>query len=136
MAGYILPVIAKTVIDFSSLAIGATQEYSLAEQVALTHWREATLVVTVRSHTLAGGSGTITIGARGQSRSAEDPGLDFVDTSVFYNVVLNSGTAATAFVVCPLNVDHPMVKVVAQGNRLASGTLQAIVSIYLAVKDG
>ena len=116
MAGYTISAVPKRTVDFAGLDAGLTQQLILADRVDLLQWREATMLVNVYSHSLASGAGTLRIIAFGQSISADDPSLDFIDSANVFAVTLNGSTPSPAYL--PLGkLFHPMVRVVAEGTE-------------------
>jgi len=135
MGGSVKSLIEERVVDFGGVPSGATQELILADAVEFIEWAEVSLMFRIHGHSLASGAGTIAIGAYGQSISADDPSLTFLDTATsFYFVTLASGTPTMAYFVVG-NVNHPVVRLVARGTRSAIGALNATISIEASVKD-
>lgn len=134
MAGYTMSAVPKRTVDFAGLGAGLTQQLILADRVDLLQWREVTMLVNVYNHSLASGAGTLRIIAFGQSISADDPSLDFIDSTNFFAVSLNSATPSPAYI--PLgDLFHPMVRVVAEGTRTGTGALNVTVGVDFSVKD-
>lgn len=140
MAGYLIPLISKRLVDFSTLAIGNSQTSVLADRVDTLHWREVTLRVRVHQHTLATASGTIIIGVLPQSWTSEEPNMAFLGPPVRESLI-DSGTPSPAFMVgdVPTFGDRavlgPLARIVAVGQRTQVGALRAILSLDFVVKD-
>jgi hypothetical protein len=140
MSGFVLPVLPKRVVDFTTLVTG-TEDLILADRVPLLHWRELTLRMQISDHSLSGGSGTIKIIVIPQSWTAEDPGVQFLSTSTTIAATLGSTTPNPAFLSAPLTtigggaVIAAMARIVAQGNRLAAGAINATLSMAFSTKD-
>jgi hypothetical protein len=137
MTGYIKHVSSKRTVDFATVASGQLQELLIEDRIDNLHWREATLVVRVYSHSLASGAGTISVGAYGQSVSAQDPSVEFIDTSAFYAVTITGSTPTPALLITPplTNILYPVVRLVARGTRTATGALTATFSVDISAKD-
>jgi hypothetical protein len=134
MAGSVISAVRKRLINFASLGSGASQELVLADMVNVFGWRESTMLLRIHSHNIAAGAGTITIHARAQSVSAEDPGLEFVDRVTGASEVLNNLTPSPGLLLMyPLIT--PLVHISAVGNRTAAGGLSATISIEFSLKD-
>lgn len=139
MAGYIIPLVSKRVVDFSTLQVGGTQTAILIDRVDTLHWRQLTVVTRVHQHSLASGAGTITIQLIPQSWTREEPGLAFLG-DVISQTLIDASTPNPAF----LSQGVPtygavclaaMTRVVAVGARTAPGLMTAALSLEFSVKD-
>lgn len=141
MAG-IIQAVPKRTVDFATLAVGATQDIVLADEVNLPLNLEMSLGVRVHNHTLTSSAGTISIMAVPQLWTPEDPGLALVSTvPAGPPVVINGNTPSSTY--CPRflrtvgsNCVGPMTRVVARGSRTAAGALSATVSVDITAKAG
>lgn len=142
MSGLLFPLLPKTNITFDRISVGDQQLIVLVDRINLIHWREATMQVNVHSHTLTGPSDSITIGLRNQSVSEDDPAISFTDRDGSFLV----GLAVTSFDVPPRYIPlyltgpgvyqlGPMAQLVALGSRQSSGSVSALVSVDLSLKD-
>jgi len=141
MVGYTIECLPKTSVDFSGMAFPIVpQEVVLADQIGLLHWGEVTMAVRVHSHTLGAGTGTIVIGVYQQTVSDDDPGKTFLGLPGICSIALTSATPSPAYLTVSLNASFgsspTMIRLVAQGFRLALGSLAATISIELSVKEG
>jgi hypothetical protein len=134
VVGYVTPCVSKRFISFDTLAVSQSQEIILADRIERLQWSEAIVMVRVYSHSLAGGSGTITIGTYPESFSAQDPGMQFLDRSFFQSVTINGATLNPAYLTFAAS-EGAMIVIVAQGARSAAGALNATVSIDVSFKD-
>jgi len=142
MSGYVIPIVDKRILDFSTLATSATQTIVLADRVDVMRWAELTLCVRIHAHSLAGGSGEIRVRASPQSCSAEEPGTIFVDTaSIAAEIVIDSTTPQPAFLLSPINVlgtvncMSDLAYIHVQGSRLDAGSISATMSVEISAKD-
>ncbi len=145
MPGYILPALPKRVVDFATLATGSTEDLILADRIPLLHWRELTLRMQISSHSLGpggSGAGTIKIIVIPQSWTQEDPGVQFLSTSTTIAATIDNSTPTPpTFLTAPLvtigsgPVIAAMARIVAQGNRTATGALNATLAIDFSTKD-
>jgi hypothetical protein len=139
MALNVVKCFPKKVIDFG--ASGASQEIILADRMSLLAWREATLQLRVHSHSLAGHLNSISVNAYGQSISAEDPGLTFLETSSIASVLISPSTASGTLFNLDLGSDGslyfapPLVRITAAYTRADSGTIAATLSADLSLKN-
>ncbi len=78
MSGDIIRLVPKRVVDFSTLAIGSSQDLVLADRIDLTPWSDITMLARVHTHSLSNGAGSISILALPDGHTNEDPGLNWV----------------------------------------------------------
>jgi hypothetical protein len=139
MTGYIISGFPKQTVNFG---VGTgPQEFVLADQVDILHWREATLQVWVHSHTLAAHGNTIQISVFGQSVSEDDPGLQFVYRSEMAQATIDQNSGSPSFFTLDIGQSGsmyfapPMVRVVAAFTLNDSGTIMATLSGNVSVKE-
>jgi len=138
MAGYIIPVVPKRLIDFGVLPNGSTQDLILADRIELLHWREVNLTVQVHQHAVAGG-GSITIIAIAQSWTSAEPETTFLG-SEFQAGAITSSTVSPTLITFSLamggtNCMTALARVIARGVGAGAASLRAVVTVEFAVKD-
>jgi len=136
----VLPAFPKRLINFATLAVGATEDVIIADRLPLIHWRELTMLVHVHDHSLISGAGTIQIRAAAQSWTGEDPTLQFVSSSAVWTATLSSTTPNPTYQTVPIattgtNCLGAMVRLFARGNRTGAGALNATISVDFSSKD-
>ena len=146
MDGEIIQVVPKRNLDFTTLGVGDTQQVVLADRVDIVQWREVTMMVMVHNHSLANGAGTINIWATPESRSAEDPGLTFLYTSVTPGTLIDGSKPSPTYLTKALAGFNAgfggvinfgdMLRVMATGSRVAAGAITATISVNISGKDG
>jgi hypothetical protein len=140
MTGYVIPCVPKRSVTFA-MTNGTSNEVILADRVELVHWREITMMFRVHSHTLGGTPNTIQLGVYAQTHSGDDPGLLFIDPESITTVSLNQNTPTGALLELPFqdwnNAPYhaPMLRVVAQATKTATGQLSAVITADISVKD-
>jgi len=132
-----MSVVPKLALDFTALASG-TLEMVLADRIQLIPWRELELKVRVHSHNLTG-SNTITVNVYPQSWTDEEPGIQFVSSTVTASAQITASTLSPG----ELDVTIPtlasnavagMIRITAAGTRAGAGTMQAQLSIEVTGK--
>src|SRR5438128_2129380 len=91
------------VLNFNGLPIGATQEVVLADRVDILNWLEITPMLRVHTHSLSGGVGSIVIGMYGQSLSAQDPGMFFLNKNIPLLITLDSSVPKPGYLAVPFS---------------------------------
>jgi hypothetical protein len=137
MAGANIKCLAKNTIDFSTVAVGFTQEIVLRQAVPTIQWREATFMVRVYAHTLAGGTNTVLFGEFPQSVSTDDPGVVFLDpTGATTTCLVSASTPAPTILTAPaIFTAPPTVQLYAIASRFGSGQISVTFSIDICGKD-
>jgi hypothetical protein len=136
VSGDVISLVPKRLVDFSMLPLGATQDLVLADRVDLRAWPGVTMLARVHSHTLGNGAGTIVIFALPIGHTFEDPGVNFVGSLVPPSqAVINSTTPSPGYLTSAALSIGPQARIVARGTRAAAGSMQATVSVDLAVAD-
>jgi hypothetical protein len=139
MRGMNWPVLAKRLVDFSTLATPGGQEIVLVDRIELVRWRELSLKIRVHSHTLTG-TNTIAINVYPQSWTSEDPGMQFVAgvaaTTSFGASSLSPGEIDLTVPVLGTNNIAGMARITASGSRNGVGTMQATLSMEFSSKLG
>jgi hypothetical protein len=133
-----LPILPKRFLDFATLAVGTTQEVTLADRVELLHWRELTLTVRVHSHTMSF-SNFVQINVYPQSWTAEDPGAQFINVSAT-SVQITSSTPSPGVLVLTiptlgLNAIGAMARITAFGSKGATQPMQVSMSMEFSAKN-
>jgi hypothetical protein len=142
MSGQIIPVVPRRVVDFGGVTSGSTQSLVLVDKVELVHWQELTMLVRMHSNSIASGAGTISVAAQPRSFSDDDPGVTFACSAgagpaLILGSTIANGESRTGFMrTMGPNCVGDMVRIVALGNRLNTGTLNATISVDLSAKDG
>lgn len=137
MAGMVMQVTPKRTLDFTNVLSGFTQDVVLAQGIDISQWREVSLMVRAHSTTFGAAVGSIAIYAQAEGRTAEDPGILFVNSAQSGTVTVDNSTVAPMYTVgiLPANFGS-MIKIVAQGKRIASGnSIKADLSIDLSMKS-
>ena len=139
MAGVVLQVVPKRVLDFSNLASGTTQDLVLAQGIDISQYSEVSLMVRVHDNSGTWPSlGTPKIEIFGQTdgRTFEDPGLLFAGSTLLGTATVASGTAQAAYFVNSLGSNvGSMVRIVARGTRGgATNTVKATLSVDISAK--
>jgi hypothetical protein len=140
MAGYIIPLLAKTTIDFGTLAVGVVEQMALIERVDLLHWRQVVLIVRLHQVLIAPLAGSISIIAVGQSWTTEEPDTLFQEDISHggggWLPPINENTPSGALLSLPLRVAMPpMAGLLAYGSRINPGALSIVASAEFSVKD-
>jgi hypothetical protein len=84
MAGTLIPAVAKTKFDFSSLLAGANSSYFIATGVEVSQYRYGELMPRIHALSIVGAGATpsITLDVFPEAPSPEDPGMEFYNASI------------------------------------------------------
>jgi hypothetical protein len=99
MPGVIYRALQKTTFDWSSIpASSSATKIDVAKALDVSAYREATLIVRIHSLTIvgAGSAPTLIVNAIPEAPTAEDPSLDFLDSTHQSSLTLNFTTSSTA----------------------------------------
>jgi hypothetical protein len=131
VAGQIIPVISKREYDFGT----GDATVIAVKAVAVTGFREGTLLVRVHSSSF-GGSSKIDVIAKTTAPSSEEPSLDFVNATAVATATVNSssGTAGT-LVKAALSDDFGAYLQISVVGDLDTGDCKATISVEIVVKD-
>jgi len=140
MSGFIIPIVPKRVLDFSSVAVSSSQSVIIADRIDLLHWRGISLVLKVYSHTLTSGTGTIRFDVMPQSWTSDDPGMTFLASASAQSITIGSTTKNPDYLLADVNMSGPgcmsaMAQIVATCNRISVGSLTAQISVDFSVRD-
>lgn len=137
MAGMVMQVMMKRTLDFTNVLSGSTQDVVLAQGIDISQWREVSLLVRAHSTSFGAAVGSIAIYALQEGRTAEDPGVLFTSSAQTGTVTIDNSTTAPMYAVNALPSNFgSMVKIVAQGKRVATGNnIRADISVDLSMKS-
>jgi hypothetical protein len=138
MAEHRISLMPKRLVDFARVPSGASLTHVVADQIDIIPWRELTLLVNVHGHSLASGSGTITVCLLMQSVSLDDPSLEFIVPGIgneLATVTLNGATPTPCYLSIPCaSFAAAMAQLVVIGTRASAGSLDAQLSMSLSAK--
>jgi hypothetical protein len=141
MAGTVMRVMPKRVLDFSAVSSGSgqAQEIVLAQGIDVSTWRQVSLMVRTHANSFSGNIGQIDIYAYMEGRTNEDPGILFATSTPIGDVSITNSTVAGSYTVNDLGSNlGSTIKVAAKGTRtssLGANFIQAAVSIDLSFKS-
>jgi hypothetical protein len=136
MAGEILTIMPKRLVDFATLASGASVDITIAERFDILRWREVTLVARIHTNGIGSGAGSIFIAHQHESWTDEDPTLTFLETNPTLVGPISSSTAAPTVISSALTMlGTPAyadgARFFLRGNRAAAGTIRIELSLEL-----
>jgi hypothetical protein len=137
MAGIVLRVIPRRLLDFSDVSSGTgqAQEHVLAQGIDVSSWRHVAMMVRTHVNSIGAGSSKIEINAYAEGRSSEEPGVLFASKTPLATSVISVGTAPHYdVVILPENIGS-LLTIAAKGTRTAANGLAAWVSIDLSMKS-
>jgi hypothetical protein len=139
MSGVLVNILPKRTFDFSNVASGSSQKYTIAERIDISQYVDATLILRIHSAVASGG--TIAFEVYGDGFTAEDPSLKFA-TPVALAAV---GTTISSTVVAPalqtagnstgVNLSGRFALFRVTASRTSASNLNATVSADLLLKS-
>jgi hypothetical protein len=138
MPGKLLRLVPKRKFDFSSVAVGQSEEVVLVQGIDVSQWREVALLVRTHTNSFTGSVGQIEIKAYLDGRTAEDPKLLFASASAQVSILIDSTTPAPSYQIgnCGTNIGA-LLKISATGTKASStAAIVAALSIDMTVKSG
>ena len=145
MAGQVIRVVPRTVLDFSKLSAGQQQTLGLAFKVDIARYREATLYVRIHSGTsYAGGGGTpgaMNLLVMAQGYTDEDPGALNGNQPAFMvqlssTDIKNVAADAMAVIAVPANAGALIAVLLSfQQNASPLTTATVVISADLSAKE-
>lgn len=134
MSGTVLNLLDRTPYDFSGLGQGAGTTVRVSRDIDISQWPEGTLMVRVHSKTIAGG--TIKVYLERVLPSAEDPGIEFVDTNPMALVEIVGTTQENLLMAALPANSGAMVSLVVHGAQVTGDdNLKATISVVLSLKS-
>jgi hypothetical protein len=134
MAGKILRLVNKRVIDFSNCATGTGPVYVLLERIDLSQYIDAMLAVRVHAVNVAGSS-FMTIDLYGDGYTDDDPGILFVTNGTYFSsTIINSAVIAPTLLTYGGTVAGHYGRLVANGGKNSAGACSATISVDLILR--
>lgn len=137
MTGTLIPILGKTDFNFTSTAAGTMAEIPLVQNIDVSGYRDAMLLVRVHALSIANGASTLALRLRRVAPTEEDPAQFFRDLSTAWTVTAGNSDSAPRVLAATVGPNTggwlSLFLVVTQGS--AGTTLTATLSADLSLKE-
>lgn len=138
MQSRVIPIVSRSVFDFSDVASGQSTTIVAAEHVDVACFGDAVLLVRVHANATTGTS-TIVVRAYSVSFTEEDPDVTFLAPSPAAAVTIGNGTSVAAGSLLLAGAEDAFggsLQIHVVGFRVGSDTVRAEISIDLVARVG
>lgn len=131
MAESVLTILEQRRLDFTQLASGGSQTFTVLERIDISQFMWGTLELRVHQSDLSGGS--ISFDVLGDGVTEEDPGIVFATSSpMIASIALQTGPSFSS-AGGPMLGDHVMVRV--RATKTSTSALSATVSATMVLRE-